>query len=236
MSRDELLIWIRNSLVSFGDDVYLLEHDVGERCITAKLACYLCKHLPGANADLPTEQRWHVDCEYNRLGDNPKWFPWKQPIFGETSHNIYYTPTPDIICHRRGPEGPHLLVIEGKKENNVNDFLALIDRLKLIGCLGPPLNYAYGLYLSLTHVRGKPAIATAELMEQVLVRKAMNDAQRYEVWHTATQLVESHFKVNGRVLLCREPHAEMKARASEICSQLAGAFSFADVRDRLTLA
>jgi hypothetical protein len=38
MDRNQLLKWIRSGLLALGDDVYLLEEDVAERAITAKLA------------------------------------------------------------------------------------------------------------------------------------------------------------------------------------------------------
>ena len=54
---------------------------------------------------------WHVDCEYNRDGHDPKKVVLDDSRFvGESS--VY----PDIIIHRRGPKGPNLLVI-GVKTN-----------------------------------------------------------------------------------------------------------------------
>ena len=193
-------------------------------------------HLPGlvgdADAKLPSERRLHVDCEYNRFGDDTKWFPWDRPIFDEVEKEMYYTPIPDIILHRRGVGGPNILVVEAKKEGKVNHFTRIIDRLKLIGYLGPNMNYAYGLYLSLAHSEGRLVVATAELVEYKTVREAMSGGGR-DYWSKATGLVETELDDNGRVYLCREPDNEMKAKAGEICSDLAKVFSFTDVLGRL---
>jgi len=77
-------------------DRYLLERDVSERAITHKLAEYLQDEFPN----------WNVDCEYNRDGHEPKRLGFDDKVL------------PDIIVHRRGEEGPNLMVIEVKKSNN----------------------------------------------------------------------------------------------------------------------
>src|SRR5262249_4749309 len=126
MSREKLLGWLRDGIQSLRDDVYLLEKGANERCVTAKLGCHLHQHLPSlvgeANAMRPPEERFHVDCEYDIFGDDTKWFPWDVPVVDAVTKEIYYTPQPDIILHRRGVGGPNVLVIEAKRADRVNDF------------------------------------------------------------------------------------------------------------------
>jgi hypothetical protein len=236
MKSDEVLNWVRNGLESLRDDAWLLERDVNERCVTAKLGCYLHYHLPTlvgeGHARLPNEQRFHVDCEYNRFEDDTKWFPWDEPVVDETAKKVYYTPIPDIILHKRGSQGPNILVIETKKEDKVNDFTSLIDRLKLIGYLGPNMNYCYGLYLSLERARGRLIVAAAELVQYNLVRDAKT-GKGGELWNRARELVTSNVSCNGRVKVIREPTEEMKARAGVLCEEIVRTFSFTDVKDRL---
>jgi hypothetical protein len=232
MDKDKLLEWIRESLKLLCDDLYLLEHGVNERCITAKLGCHMhvrLKDVAGEkNAEMPTDKRLHVDCEYNRFGDDTKWFPWDLPILDEARKEIYYAPIPDIILHCRGPEGPNILVIEAKKADNANEFTALIDRLKLIGYLGPNMNYEFGLYLSLGHSKGGLVVATAEMVEYETVKAAMNGSGK-AIWNRCTKLVESELDNNGRVYLCREPDKKKKTQASTLCLEMAKVFSFANV-------
>src|SRR4051794_2253192 len=126
MNRDDLLNWLREALELLQDDVYLLERGVSERCITAKLGCYLHCLLPSLIGDnhlatSPT-QRFHIDCEYNRFGDDTKWFPWDRPIVEKVSKEMYYNPIPDVILHRRGAGGPNVLVVEAKIQGKANHF------------------------------------------------------------------------------------------------------------------
>ena len=84
-------------------DQFLLEHAAHEQSIAHRLAVYLEREFPG----------YHVDCEYNRQGgtDDPK----KACVTnGELS-----IVKPDIIVHRRGPEGPNVLAIEVKPQDCV---------------------------------------------------------------------------------------------------------------------
>jgi hypothetical protein len=56
---------------------------------------------------------WHVDCEYNRAGREPKKvvLPVSHVKTDELKARTVY---PDIIVHRRGPQGPNVLAIELK--------------------------------------------------------------------------------------------------------------------------
>ena len=94
-------------------DQYLLENDLSERCIAARLAMYLREHFLDYNYD--------VDVEYNRQGDavaakRLRQLPEeckKRPNRKEDKIVV-----PDVIVHRRGCNSRNLLVIEMKKSSN----------------------------------------------------------------------------------------------------------------------
>ncbi len=81
-------------------DRYLIEMGIRECAISHRLAVYLEGHFRG----------WHVDCEYNKVGNSPK--------MGATSQE---SKRPDIIIHRRGEGGPNLLAVEVKKSCEINE-------------------------------------------------------------------------------------------------------------------
>jgi hypothetical protein len=88
----------------FANDVFLLESDVHEQAIAAKLALYLTPHFPNHN----------VDVEYNRHGLEPKKVNLPANCRGGGEKLIL----PDVIVHQRGHDGENLLVIQVKKETN----------------------------------------------------------------------------------------------------------------------
>jgi len=90
------------------DDGYLLANNLGERCITARLAMYLQGEFPDHN----------VDAEYNREGDTPKRLGLEDECANYRDENGESLVVPDIIVHQRGPEGPNILVLEVKKTSN----------------------------------------------------------------------------------------------------------------------
>jgi hypothetical protein len=92
------------------DDVYLLENDLSERCIAARLA--YCLQVEFEDDDLV------VDVEYNRDGNEIKRLA--LPDECQTRKNRTKDPAvvPDIIVHKRGRGGPNVLVIEIKKTSN----------------------------------------------------------------------------------------------------------------------
>src|SRR5437016_6301336 len=75
-------------------DLDLLSRNVHEQAITSRLADHLRRQFP----------EWHVDCEYNREGEQRK----------RLSGRVV---KPDIIIHRRGTQ-ENFLVIEVKKSNS----------------------------------------------------------------------------------------------------------------------
>lgn len=84
-------------------DRFLLVADLNERSITHRLAMYLQSLFP----------EWHVDCEYNRDGHDPKELYLPQIGAGEYDTDAT-TVYPDIIVHQRDSSN-NLLVIEAKK-------------------------------------------------------------------------------------------------------------------------
>jgi len=132
-------------------DRELLDVDANERSITHKLAEHLQREFPG----------WHVDCEYNRRGREPKRLEAK-------------TVFPDIIVHRRGNR-KNLLVMEVKKDSGRDDS-GDVEKLKQF-TKDPKYRYEYGLLLKLRHEglpelklyrNGEPAGSWTEELRGVL--------------------------------------------------------------------
>lgn len=100
------------ALDAFRDhDRYLLDNDLGERCIAARLAFY--RQVEFEDDDVV------VDVEYNRLGAAVK----RLETLPEECIRRKTRPgdpavVPDIIVHERGERGPNVLVIELKKTSN----------------------------------------------------------------------------------------------------------------------
>jgi hypothetical protein len=97
-------------------DRLLLEYDVGERTIAAKLLQYLVGVFPSHD----------VDFEYNRRGVLPKRVGWAAECTDNAESLVY----PDLIIHRRGDDAANLVVCEVKKSSATPAQLDR-DRLKL---------------------------------------------------------------------------------------------------------
>ncbi len=90
-------------------EVELLELDSNERSITHKIAEYLQAEF--------RKDGYHVDCEYNREGHDPKRLNLDaKPIQSDDPEGE--TVFPDIIIHERGTNRNNLVVIEAKKSTN----------------------------------------------------------------------------------------------------------------------
>jgi hypothetical protein len=115
----------------FRDDGYLLTADANERSISHCLAVHLVREFPD----------WHVDCEYNRDGHEPKRLrlPPEPTNSDETDAVTVY---PDVIVHRRG-DARNLLAIEIKKANGASSHS---DPQKL-RALKTELGYEHALFL-----------------------------------------------------------------------------------------
>ncbi len=110
-------------------DIYLLRYNLGERSIAHRFAVCLEAVFP----------RWHVDCEYNRAGQDVKRIP-----LSDACRQLLRTTdavNPDIIVHKRG--GRNLLAIEIKKAGRRGREC---DLEKLQGYM-EVLGYDYGLFL-----------------------------------------------------------------------------------------
>lgn len=113
----------------FEDDGFLLETDVAERAIAARLAVCLEPRFPNH----------HVNVEYNRHGILPKRL--HLPEFGGKKLIV-----PDVVVHRQGHDEENLLVIQVKKETNhkSRDY----DRAVIAG-LKKDYGYAWGVLIDL---------------------------------------------------------------------------------------
>lgn len=90
------------------NDAYLLIHNLGERCIASRLAMYLQDQFGD----------YAADAEYNRAGDIPKRLGLPEECANYRNERGESLVVPDVIVHRRGPEGPNILVLEVKKTSN----------------------------------------------------------------------------------------------------------------------
>lgn len=90
------------------EDEYLLVNNLGERCIASRLAMYLQHEFPEHN----------VDAEYNRDADAPKRLGLPDECTMSRGKHGERLVAPDVIVHRRGPDGPNILVLEIKKTAN----------------------------------------------------------------------------------------------------------------------
>jgi hypothetical protein len=118
------------------NDIFLLQNDVNERSVSHKLAEYLQVGFP----------EWHVDCEYNRDHERTKQLEYtlpSEPIDSLKARTVY----PDIIIHRRSTNH-NLLVIEMKKEANIEGDDEEKDKNKLRAFLERPYSYQYGLFIA----------------------------------------------------------------------------------------
>ena len=117
----------------FKNDAFLLENKTHERSVAHKLAEYLQQQFSG----------WHVDCEYNRHGLDPKRIPGIENCEAERSSNLVL---PDIIIHHRNTDD-NLLVIEVKprKSETVDecDNAKLVEFTKEDG----KYRYQFGLFI-----------------------------------------------------------------------------------------
>lgn len=118
----------------FACDADLLKLDANERTITHRFAMYLQDELPD----------WHVDCEYNRDGHDPKRvsLPTLHPRDDDSDATTVF---PDVIVHHRGLE-ENYLVLEFKKIRNGLD--GDVDRQKL-RAYKKELHYSYALFVAI---------------------------------------------------------------------------------------
>jgi hypothetical protein len=121
---------------------HILDHDLGERTLTHRLAVHLEHQFTG----------WDVDCDYNRLGERTLRLPRGTIVSTDDGNgkSVY----PDIVVHRRAvPE--NLLAVEVRK--SINHQPVDHDRHKLRGLTDPHLWFAYRVGVLLTLAKNKVA-------------------------------------------------------------------------------
>lgn len=133
------------------DDAHLLIVDANERSISHRFGMHLQAELPG----------FHVDCEYNRTGVDPKRINYlclNTDIHDTEGRTVF----PDVIAHIRGSD-QNYLVVEFKKSNSNVD--CEFDFKKLRGYMGDRrLNYEYALFIVLA-VEGHAGISHAQWVD-----------------------------------------------------------------------
>jgi len=115
-------------------DRYLLEYNLGERCIVSRYAF----HLQALVTD------YSVDVEYNRAGAAAKRANLPEECFNAMDEDGRALVVPDLIVHRRGLEGPNLMAIEMKKTTDPRGLDC--DRLR-VRAFREQLQYRYGVIL-----------------------------------------------------------------------------------------
>jgi hypothetical protein len=139
----------------YARETWLIEHDVGERTLTHRIAAYLEKQYEG----------WNVDCNYDRLGERTLRLP-KGSIVS-TDDRLGKSIFPDIVVHRRAiPE--NLLAIEVRKASNHQP--PEHDQHKLRALTDPHLWFAYriGVYLVLGKISTIADVYVGGAIEPVL--------------------------------------------------------------------
>jgi hypothetical protein len=117
MGRDEVEARVRAALrVLLLRDGKLLELNVGERSIAAKLSAYMQPLFP----------TFDVDAEYNRHGISAK----RLPGGHECKEGQQPLIVPDIVVHQRGHDQANLLVAELKKSTNPEPRSCDEDKVK----------------------------------------------------------------------------------------------------------
>lgn len=103
-------------------DKYLLEKNLSERCIAARLALYMQQDF----AD-----DYKVDVEYNRHGMAVKRLLLDERYRDSEDENGNSIAVPDIIVHKRGEDGPNLLILELKKTTTNTKNRGLRDKARV---------------------------------------------------------------------------------------------------------
>lgn len=105
MERAEIEAVLRAALNTlYQEELAILQRDVAERTICAKLAAILQRSF----------EHHAVHAEYNRHGVNPKAIEVPDALGVLTRARV----SPDIIVHQPGHDDENLLVIEAKKTTN----------------------------------------------------------------------------------------------------------------------
>ena len=135
-------------------DRHLFKVDANERSLTHRFGLYLQDALRG----------WHVDCEYNRNGLDPKrYLPLLElmrrlQVHGDVSDAEGKTAFPDVIAHHRGTTDNYLVMEFKKTSSQVTDE---VDFEKLRAYKRDPrLQYQFAIFIEL-EVGGEPGVSRA---------------------------------------------------------------------------
>jgi len=155
MEREEVEKRLREALLEVAkNDRYLLENDLGERCIASRLAMYLQNAFP----------EYSVDVEYNRAGASPKRLGLPTECANYRNDNDEALAVPDVIVHRRGSDGPNLLVLELKKTTNRDPRQCDRERVRAFQA---QLGYRYGALIECETRQGHdPGIRISEFLDK----------------------------------------------------------------------
>ncbi len=132
-------------------DEHLLRVDANERSLTHRFAIYLQEQL----------REWHVDCEYNRNGVDPKRLILQdlQPTADDTDGQTVF---PDVIAHKRGTQQNYVVIEFKKTSSRVPDC---IDLQKLNAYRNDPrLRYDYALFV-VFQVGPRPSVARVKWVD-----------------------------------------------------------------------
>jgi hypothetical protein len=139
-------------------DRYLFEVNANERSLTHRFGLYLQDGLPD----------WHVDCEYNRNGLDPKrYLPLLElmqrlEVHGDVSDTEGKTAFPDVIAHHRSTTDNYLVMEFKKSTSQVTDE---VDFEKLRAYKRDPrLQYRFAIFIEL-QVGDEPAVARVEWVD-----------------------------------------------------------------------
>jgi hypothetical protein len=114
----------------YARETFLLEHDLGERALTHRLAFCIEKQFSG----------WEVDCNYDRLGERTIRLP--HGTVSSTDDHLAKSIYPDIVVHQRDIPN-NLLAIEIRKASNHQPIEH--DQHKLQALTDPHIWFAYAI-------------------------------------------------------------------------------------------
>lgn len=141
----------------YAREAFLLEHDLGERALTHRLAVRVEKQFQG----------WEVDCDFDRLGERTLRLPHGTII--STDDHLAKSVYPDIVVHQR--EIPNnLLAIEVRKASNHQPLEH--EQLKLRALTDPHIWFAYRIGVLLT--LAKKAVTAPEVYIGGVLDKPMS--------------------------------------------------------------
>ena len=130
----------------YAREVFLFEHDLGERTLTHRLAVYVERQFPD----------FEVDCDFDRLG--PRTLNLPRGSIVSTDDHLGKSIYPDIVVHQRAVPN-NLLAIEVRKASNHQPVEH--DRHKLRALTDPHVWFAYWIGVLVT--LGKNNVTAAEI-------------------------------------------------------------------------